>query len=60
MTTADEDAGSFSLFMIGSASTSQPEPESEAERRVRELRELVHEVTGMPVEQPKQRIGFLP
>lgn len=55
-----EDDYSFPLFMVGSASTSQPEPESEAERRVRELRELVHDLTGVPVEPPKPRIGFLP
>lgn len=56
-----DDEYSFPLFMLGSASTWTPDPETEAERRVRELREVVREITGVPVEQPpKPRIGFLP
>lgn len=55
-----DDDYSFPVFMMGCATTWEPEPETEAERRVRELRELVHELTGVPVEPPKPRIGFLP
>lgn len=56
-----DDEYSFPLFMMGHASTLPPEQETEGERRVRELRELIHEITGIPVEQPaKPRIGFLP
>lgn len=56
-----DDDYSFPLFMLGSASTWTPDPETEAERRVRQLREVVQEVTGRTVEQPaKPRMGFLP
>lgn len=56
-----DDDYSYPLFMVGHASTLPPEQEAEAERRVRELRELIYEITGIPAEQPaKPRIGFLP
>lgn len=61
MTESMDDEYSFPLFMMGSATTYPPEPETDAERRLLELREVVYEITGIPVEQPpKQRIGFLP
>lgn len=56
-----DDDYSFPLFMVGHVTTLPLEQEGDAERRVRELRELVHEITGIPAEQPtKPRIGFLP
>lgn len=40
--------------------TSDPVPD-EAEDRVEQVRKVVEEITGKPVDRPtKQRIGFLP
>lgn len=53
-----DDEYSYPLHMIGSISTLPAEEENQA---VLDLRDVVEEVTGKPVEVPaKPRIGFLP
>jgi len=56
-----EDDYSYSLHMSGSVSTIyHDEDETEADKRVQELRKVVEEVTNKPVASPanKKRMGF--
>jgi hypothetical protein len=60
-TTMYEDDYSYSLHMSGSASTIyHDEDETEADKRVQELRKVVEEVTNKPVASSanRQRMGF--
>jgi hypothetical protein len=59
-TTMDEEY-SYSLHMLGTATTLyRDDPEDAGDRAVRDLRAVVEEVTGKPVDKPaRPRMGFL-